>query len=169
VVTEERFFAGNLGWVRIARETSGLPVLRKDFLFDPYQIAETRAAGASAVLLIVAMLDPAELSQLMTSAGQVGLDVLVEVHDEAELDEALKAGAGIIGVNNRNLKTFEVDLETSLRLGERIPGDVLFVAESGIRDRADIARLQAAGADAFLIGESLVRSEDPGRVLGAFL
>jgi indole-3-glycerol phosphate synthase len=169
VVTEERFFQGNLGWIRVAQKESGLPVLRKDFLFDPYQIAETRAAGASAVLLIVAMLDAVELSNLLDAAGEFGLDALVEVHDEAELDEALLAGAGIIGVNNRDLRTFEVDLETSMRLGGQIPEAALFVAESGIRNRSDLDRLRGAGADAFLIGESLLSSGDPGFRLGAFL
>jgi indole-3-glycerol phosphate synthase len=169
VVTEEQYFQGSLAWVRVAQKESALPVLRKDFLFDPYQIAETRAGGASAVLLIVAMLDSEELRRLLGVAGEYGLDPLVEVHDEAELDEALSAGAGIIGVNNRDLRTFEVDLETSVRLGESIPDDVLFVAESGIHDRADLERLRRAGADAFLIGETLLRSDDPGAALEAFL
>jgi indole-3-glycerol phosphate synthase len=169
VVTEERFFQGRLGWVGAAARASGLPVLRKDFLFSPYQIAETRAAGASGVLLIVAMLDADELSLLLELAGEYGLDALVEVHDEGELDEALGAGARIVGVNNRDLKTFEVDLETSLRLAERIPGNVLFVAESGIRGKADIDRLREAGADAFLVGEALLRSGEPARVLGSLI
>jgi len=169
VVTEEQFFAGHLGWVRVAAAASGLPVLRKDFLFDPYQVAETRAAGASAVLLIAAMLRPEELAVLLAAAREYGLDALVEVHDEAELDEALGAGATIVGVNNRDLKTFEVSLETSLRLGARIPDEVLFVSESGIRGKPDLDRLRTAGADAFLIGESLLRSENPGRALEAFL
>lgn len=169
VVTEETFFQGSVGWVKEALTASGLPILRKDFLFDSYQIAETRAAGASAVLFIVAMLEPEELRHLLEVAAGYGLDALVEVHDEGELEEALAAGATIIGVNNRNLKTFEVDLETSLRLGARMPDSVLFVAESGIRERADLERLREAGAHAFLIGESLIRSEDPGRALGAFL
>lgn len=169
VVTEERFFQGSLGWVRLAQKESGLPVLRKDFLFDRYQIAETRAAGASAVLLIVAMLEASELVELIGVATEFGLDALVEVHDEAELVEALEAGADIVGVNNRNLKTFDVDLETSVRLGKRIPEGVLFVAESGLRNRADLERLASAGADAFLIGESLITAEDPGQALGAFL
>lgn len=169
VVTEEQFFEGRLGWVRTASAETGLPVLRKDFLFDPYQLAETRASGASAVLLIVAMLEPGELSRLLGVAEELGLDVLVEVHDESELDDALAAGARIVGVNNRNLKTFEVDLNTSVRLGERLPEDVLFVAESGIRGRDDIEMLKAAGADAFLIGESLLTAADPGAALGAFL
>lgn len=169
VVTEEQFFQGSLAWVGQASRASGLPVLRKDFLFAPYQIAETRAAGASAVLLIVAMLEPEDLTRLLGLAEEYGMDALVEVHDESELDEALAAGASIVGVNNRNLKTFEVDLETSVRLGERIPESVLFVAESGIHDRGDVARLRDAGADAFLIGESLLKAGDPALALKALL
>ena len=169
VVTEEQFFQGSLAWVRTAAKASGLPVLRKDFLFDTYQIAETRAAGASAVLLIAAMLREDELKDLLEAASEFGLDALVEVHDEAELDEALSAGAAIVGVNNRDLKTFEVTIETSVRLGALIPEGTLFVAESGIRQKIDLERLRTAGADAFLIGESLVRAEDPGKTLEAML
>ena len=130
---------------------------------------EARAAGASAVLLIVAILRPAELRVLSEAADEFGLDALVEVHDESELEEALGAGATIVGVNNRNLKTFEVNLETSERLGEQIPDDVVFVAESGIRNNADVERLRAAGADAFLVGERLVGAADPGKALEALL
>ena len=165
VVTEEDFFQGSLGWVRIAADASGLPVLRKDFLFDPYQVAETRAGGASAVLLIAAILGADELGMLIRATGDFGLDALVEVHDEAELDEALEAGAVIVGVNNRDLRTFEVDLETSIRLGQQIPAGVLFVAESGIRNPDDIRRLAGAGASAVLVGERLITSQDPGRAL----
>ena len=169
VVTEEDSFQGNLGWVRQAADASALPVLRKDFVFDPYQILETRAAGASAVLLIVAILEPDELKRLIALAGQAELDVLVEVHDEPELEEALEAGAGIVGVNNRNLKTFEVQLETSVLIGRKVPDDVLFVAESGIETRQDIDMLRDAGADAFLIGEKLIRSRDPAKALKEML
>lgn len=165
VVTEEDFFAGNLGWVRSAGQAAGLPVLRKDFVFDPYQVLETRAAGASAILLIVALLDPVELGRLLAVAHDSGLDSVVEVHDESELDEALGAGARIVGVNNRDLKTFDVRLETSERLGALIPDDVIFIAESGIRTRDDIRRLAAAGARGFLVGEHLLRSPDPGQAL----
>lgn len=165
VVTEEDFFHGNLGWVRTAGSVSGLPVLRKDFVFDEYQVMETRAAGASALLLIVAMLESAELAQLLGVAEDLGLDAVVEVHDEQELDEALSAGARIVGVNNRDLKTFEVRLETAERLGALIPGDVTFIAESGIRSRADVERLAAAGARGFLVGEQLLRASDPGKAL----
>ncbi len=169
VVTEEDFFKGSLAWVGLAARSSGLPVLRKDFIFDAYQLAETRAAGASAALLIVAMLETGELVRLLESCGEFGLDALVEVHDEVELAEALEAGASIIGVNNRDLKTFEVSLQTGIRLGELIPDGVLFVAESGIHKKTDVQQLGEAGADAFLIGERLVRSKDPGAALKELL
>ena len=169
VVTEEDFFQGSLAWIAEIRERSLLPVLRKDFVFDPYQIYETRNAKASAILLIVAMLQPEELRSFVSLSKEVGLDALVEVHDEVELGEALEAGAEIIGVNNRNLKTFEVDIQTSHRLAKLIPDDRIFVVESGIRDRADIESLQAAGADAFLIGETLIVSENPSETLRGLL
>ena len=169
VVTEEDYFQGNLGWVRVASAASGLPVLRKDFIFDEYQVLETRAAGASAVLLIVAVLRPEELERLLRVTEELGMDALVEVHDELELTEALEAGASIVGVNNRDLKTFEVRLETSETLGPRIPDDVLFVAESGIRSREDMDRLSSAGAAAFLVGEQLIRAPDPGAALRELL
>src|SRR6185503_16680909 len=133
------------------------------------QIYETRNAKASAILLIVAMLEPEELRRFLSLASEVGLDALVEVHDETELREAVDAGAKIIGVNNRNLKTFEVDIETSHRLSKLIPPDCLFIVESGIRDRADIDRLLDAGADAFLIGETLIISENPAMTLRGLL
>jgi len=169
VVTEEDFFQGSLGWIAEIRDRSPLPVLRKDFVFDPYQIYETRNAKASAILLIVAMLRLDELRTFISLAKDVGLDALVEVHDEVELNEALEAGAEIIGVNNRNLKTFDVDIQTSHRLAKLIPDDRLFVVESGIRDRADIDSLREAGADAFLIGETLIVSENPGETLRGLL
>jgi len=169
VVTEEDFFQGDLGWVPEIRGRSPLPVLRKDFVFDPYQIYETRNAKASAILLIAAMLRPDELRSFVALAGEVGLDALVEVHDETELGEALEAGAEIIGVNNRNLKTFEVDIQTAHRLAKLIPDNCIFVVESGIRDRKDIEALLESGADAFLIGETLIVSEDPGATLRGLL
>jgi indole-3-glycerol phosphate synthase len=165
VVTEEDFFQGDLKWVSTAREASQLPVLRKDFVYESFQVYETRAAGASAILLIVAMLQPAELKNLIALARDFKLDVVTEVHDEAELNEALEAGADIIGVNNRDLKTFNVDVQTSVRLAEFIPDDRLFVVESGIHTKADIDLLIQAGADAFLIGEHLLTSTDPGAAL----
>jgi indole-3-glycerol phosphate synthase len=169
VVTEEDYFQGDLGWVTKIRNASGLPVLRKDFVFDPFQIYETRGAGASAILLIVAMLKPDELKALHGIARDSNLDVLVEVHDETELDEALEAGAKIIGVNNRDLKTFKVDIETSVRLSKRIPDDRIFVVESGIHSKTDLDRLLDAGADAFLIGEHFVTSGDPVATLRGLL
>ena len=169
MVTEEDFFQGDLGWISKIRQTSSLPVLRKDFVYDPFQVYETRAAGASAILFIVAMLEPAELKELIALAKELRLDALVEVHDETELGEALEAGASIVGVNNRNLKTFDVDIQTSERLAKLIPDDRLFVVESGIHDRADIDRLLNAGADAFLIGEHFLTSPDPGQTLRGLL
>jgi len=169
VVTEEDFFQGDLGWISKIRHQSNLPVLRKDFVYDPFQVYETRAAGASAILFIVAMLKPGELKELIALAGELRMDALVEVHDEIELGEALEAGASIVGVNNRNLKTFEVDIQTSERLSKLIPDDRLFVVESGIHSRADIDRLLDAGADAFLIGEHFLTSADPGLALRGLL
>jgi len=165
VVTEEDFFQGSLAWVSEIRQASPLPVLRKDFVFDQFQVYETRGAGASAILLIAAMLKQDELKSLLELSKEVNLDALVEVHDEWELDEALEAGASIIGVNNRNLKTFEVSLDISFRLSQKIPDDRLFVVESGIRGRSEINELLDAGADAFLIGESLITASDPEKTL----
>ncbi len=169
VVTEEDFFQGNLGWVKLSAEASSLPVLRKDFVFSVYQVWETRAAGASAILLIAAMLDDADLERLIRAAAEARLDALVEVHDAGELQSAVAAGATMIGVNNRDLKTFEVRLETTLELGARMPAGTVFVTESGIRSRQDRLRLAEAGADAFLIGEQLLRSPDPAQALRGLL
>jgi indole-3-glycerol phosphate synthase len=164
-VTEEDFFQGDLSWVGQIREASKLPVLRKDFVYDPFQVYETRAAGASAILFIVAMIQPDELKSLIALARQLNLDALVEVHDETELGEALEAGASIIGVNNRDLKTFSVDLQTSLRLAKLIPDDRLFVVESGIHGKSDVDLLLQAGADAFLVGEHFLTSADPAAAI----
>jgi indole-3-glycerol phosphate synthase len=165
VVTEEDFFQGDLSWIRKAAEASKLPVLRKDFIYDTFQIYETRSTGASAILFIVAMLERNELKDLIALARQIQLEALVEVHDEAELGEALEAGASIIGINNRDLKTFNVDLQTSLRLAKMIPDDRLLVIESGISSKADVNLLLDAGADAFLIGEYLLASPDPAAAI----
>jgi indole-3-glycerol phosphate synthase len=146
-----------------------LPVLRKDFLWEDFQIYETRAAGASAVLLIVAMLERGELKNLIALSQQLKLEALVEVHDEAELAEALEAGASIIGVNNRDLKTFDVTLQTAIRLAKLIPEDRLFIVESGIHSKKDIDVLLDAGADAFLIGEHLLTSTDPAAAMRGLL
>jgi len=161
VVTEEDFFQGDLGWIDVIRKASNLPVLRKDFVYEPFQVYETRAAGASAILLIVAMLQPGLLKDLVALARSLNLETLVEVHDETELGEALEAGADIIGVNNRDLKTFNVDIQTSVRLAKLIPDNRYFIVESGIHNTADINLLLNAGADAFLIGEYLLMSTDP--------
>jgi indole-3-glycerol phosphate synthase len=169
VVTEEDFFQGDLGWISKIRAVCDLPILRKDFVYDPFQVYETRAAGAGAILLIVAMLQPAELKDLLALAREVKLDALVEVHDETELGEALEAGASIIGVNNRDLKTFDVDVDASLRLSRLIPDDRLFVVESGIGSKAGIEKLLEAGADAFLVGEHFVTSADPASALRGLL
>jgi len=169
VVTEEDFFQGELGWIEKIRSASTLPVLRKDFVWQPFQVYETRAAGASAILFIVAMLQPGELKELVALAQRLNLDSLVEVHDEAELGEALEAGATIIGVNNRDLKTFDVTLQTSLRLAKLIPDDRLFIVESGIHTKKDVDLLLNAGADAFLIGEYFLTAPDPAAAIRGLL
>jgi indole-3-glycerol phosphate synthase len=169
VLTDEPFFGGSLAHLTEARAATTVPVLRKDFVVDPWQVWEARAAGADAVLLIVAGLGDAELAGLLAVAREAGLDALVEVHDRRELDRALAAGAGVLGVNNRDLRTLRVSLETSLALADAIPDEVLAVAESGIRDGADIRRLRDAGFDAFLVGEHLMASPDPGEALRRLL
>lgn len=169
VLTETEFFQGSLEDLQAVRKLVGTPVVRKDFLFDPYQLFEARAAGADAFLLIAAILTGAELRQLITLGRQLGMAALVEVHTGEELDRALEAGAGIVGVNNRDLKTFEVSLETSFRLIEAVPDDRLAVSESGLRAHEDLARLRAAGFDAFLIGEFLMRAADPAAALRQLL
>jgi indole-3-glycerol phosphate synthase len=165
VLTEEDYFLGSLSNLLEASAATELPCLRKDFIVDPFQLLEARAHRADAVLLIVAGLSQPELQFLYSKAKDYELDVLVEVHDEEELDRALEIGAETIGVNSRNLKTFEVDLQTSIRLSGRLPANVLKVAESGIHTPQDMAMLRAAGFQAFLIGESLMRSDHPGKAL----
>lgn len=165
VLTEEEFFQGALDHLRLARSITSIPILRKDFLFDPWQIWETRAVGADSFLLITAILDEALLTELLTLGRTLGMEALVEVHTRAELDRALGAGARIIGVNNRDLKTFDVRLQTSIELIEAIPEESIAVAESGLRSAADIELLARAGFDAFLIGEQLMAAEDPGAAL----
>ena len=169
VLTEEHFFLGHLRFLALIREQVGLPLLRKDFIFDPYQIYEARAAGADAILLIAAMLDLRQLRDFSALARELSLDVLLEVHDEAELELALQTDCELIGVNNRNLRTFVTDLGTTERLIMSIPAERLVVSESGINSRADIVRMEQAGAGAFLIGESLMREEDIGAKLRALL
>jgi indole-3-glycerol phosphate synthase len=165
VLTDEEFFQGSLENLQLTSAAVKIPCLRKDFIVDEFQLLEARANSADAVLLIVAALSNAELNRLALGAGLHGLDVLCEVHDEEELRRALDAGCDLIGVNTRNLRTFQVDAETAFRLAERLPKNVLRVAESGIRSGEDIARLRAAGYQAFLIGESLMRAERPGEAL----
>jgi indole-3-glycerol phosphate synthase len=161
VLTDSENFEGDLSHLGAAREQTALPVLRKDFILDASQIEESRGAGADAILLIVAALPGPLLAGLLEKARHLGMEPLVEVHDAAELRRALEAGARVVGVNNRNLRTFEVDLEVSLRLAAEFPPGVLKVSESGITSRPDLERLRDAGYDAFLIGEALARSPDP--------
>jgi indole-3-glycerol phosphate synthase len=169
VLTDEAFFGGRMAHLEEVRAASSLPVLRKDFVLDPWQVWEARAAGADAVLLIVAAFADADLSGLLATARESGLDALVEVHDRAELDRALAAGARLVGVNSRDLRTLAVSLETALALAPAIPADVVAVAESGIRTGADVRRLRDAGFDAFLVGEQLMTAPDPGEALKRLL
>ena len=169
VLTDRDFFGGDDAYLQQARAASGLPALRKDFTIAPYQVSEARLLGADCVLLIVAALDDATLTACLERARAEGLAALVEVHDGAELDRALAAGAELVGINNRDLHTFETRLETGMELAGRVPAGVTLVAESGIHSRADIDRLASAGFTAFLVGESLMRAEDPGAALAALL
>lgn len=169
VLTDEKFFLGHLRYLALIREQVALPLLRKDFIFDPYQVYEAAAAGADAILLIAAMLDLAQLKDLQALAGELYLDVLLEVHDERELELALATDCGLIGINNRSLHTFVTDLATTERLAALIPSGRLIVAESGINNRADVERLQAAGAGAFLVGECLMKEKDIGAKLRELL
>ena len=167
ILTDEPYFGGCDDDLRTARDRVALPLLRKDFTLDEYQIHEAAALGADAILLIVAMLDDAKLGALLKAAAQVGLAALVEVHDEAELERALALGAAVIGVNNRDLRTFDVSLETSVRLAPRIPAHCLKIAESGIHTRDEARRLVDCGYDALLVGEALLRDGAPGAALRA--
>ncbi|MGA8150373.1 MAG: indole-3-glycerol phosphate synthase TrpC [Terriglobales bacterium] len=165
VLTDAEFFQGSLQNLQLASAATKLPCLRKDFIVDEFQLLEARAHGADAILLIVAALSPAELGQLTVQAGDYSLDVLCEVHDERELQRAVDAGCDLIGVNSRDLRTFQVDLETALRLAEQIPSNAVRVAESGIHSAADVARLRWAGYHAILVGESLMKAKSPGEAL----
>lgn len=160
VLTDEQYFYGQLRYLRDIRERVSLPLLRKDFIIDPYQVVEARVAGADAILLIAAALEDEPLRELAELAARLQLDTLLEVHDADELERALKLPVDLIGINNRNLKTFDTDLGITEQLAGRIPRRQLAVAESGINSKADIDRLRAAGAGAFLIGESLMREAD---------
>ena len=165
VLTDVDFFQGADAYLQQARAACALPALRKDFTIDAYQVHEARALGADCILLIVAALDDARLPDLAQLAAQLGMDVLVEVHDAAELDRALATNAPLIGINNRNLRTFETRLETTLELRSHVPADRLLVTESGINSPVDVARMRAAGVHAFLVGEAFMRAEDPGAEL----
>ncbi len=169
VLTDEHFFLGNLRYLSDIRRVVDIPLLRKDFIFDSYQIMEARAAGADAILLIAAMLDISVLKDFYSLAGELDLDVLLEVHDERELEAALRTECSLIGINNRSLHTFVTDLGTTGRLIRLIPRERFVVAESGINTRADIVRLRQTGAGAFLIGESMMREPDIGAKLRELL
>jgi len=169
VLTDERFFLGHLSFLSLIREQVRLPLLRKDFIFDPYQIYEARVAGADAILLIAAMLDLSQVREFTALARELSMDVLLEVHDERELETALATDCRLIGINNRDLRTFVTDLATTERLSRLVPPDRMVVAESGIEGRTDIVRLLQAGARAFLVGESLMREADIGAKLRELL
>ena len=169
VLTDGEFFGGELADLRAAREAVDLPVLRKDFVIDEIQLLEARAAGADAVLLIVRILEDGELMQLLAVAADLGMAALVEVHDVAELGRALSLGADIIGINNRDLATFRTDLAVSLELVPQVPAAAIVVAESGIRGVADVERLAAAGVDAILVGETLMRATESGVTAAALV
>ncbi|TSE19506.1 Indole-3-glycerol phosphate synthase [Tepidimonas alkaliphilus] len=167
VLTDVRFFQGHPDYLRQARAAASLPALRKDFLVDPYQVWEARALGADAILLIAACLDDAQMADFEAIAQELGMAVLVEVHDAAELERAQRLRTPLIGVNNRDLRTFQVSLQTTLNLLPRLEPGRLLVAESGIASRDDVRRLRDAGVPAFLVGEAFMRADDPGAALAA--
>ncbi|MDO9259019.1 MAG: indole-3-glycerol phosphate synthase TrpC [Polaromonas sp.] len=165
VLTDKDFFQGSIDYLKQARASCSLPVLRKDFIIDPYQVYESRVMGADCILLIAACLDDAQMKTLEALALSLDMAVLVEVHDRAELDRALNLKTPLLGINNRNLQTFEVSLDTTLGLVKEVPADRLLVTESGITTAADVARLRDAKVNAFLVGEAFMRAEDPGVAL----
>jgi indole-3-glycerol phosphate synthase len=165
VLTDRQFFQGQNDFLKQARASCDLPVLRKDFMVDPYQIYESRAVGADCVLLIAACLEDAQLAELEAIALGLDMAVLVEVHDAAELERALKLRTPLLGINNRNLRTFEVTLQTTLDLLQRVPGDRLVITESGIQSKDDVKKMREAGVHAFLVGEAFMRADDPGSAL----
>jgi indole-3-glycerol phosphate synthase len=165
VLTDRQFFQGQVDYLKQARASCDLPVLRKDFMVDPYQIYESRAMGADCILLIAACLEDARMAELESIARSLDMAVLVEVHDQGELERALKLKTPLVGINNRNLRTFEVSLDTTLGMLKDVPADRLVVTESGIATRDDVAKMRAAGVHAFLVGEAFMRADDPGRAL----
>jgi indole-3-glycerol phosphate synthase len=165
VLTDEQFFQGCTAYLQQARTACMLPVLRKDFMVDAYQVYEARAMGADCILLIAACLDDAEMADLEAQAHSLGMAVLVEVHDGRELDRALRLNTPLVGINNRNLRTFEVSLDTTLGLLSQVPAERVLVTESGVLGRGDVDRMRAAGVSAFLVGEAFMRSSDPGQAL----
>ena len=165
VLTDEQFFQGQTSYLQQARAACTLPVLRKDFMVSDYQVYDARAMGADCILLIAACLDDAQMADLEACALDLGMAVLVEVHDGEELDRALKLKTPLVGINNRNLRTFDVTLDTTLGLLDRVPSDRLLVTESGILGRADVQRMRAANVHAFLVGEAFMRAPDPGAAL----
>jgi len=165
VLTDRQFFQGQVDYLKQARASCDLPVLRKDFMVDPYQIYESRAMGADCILLIVACLDDARMAELEMVARSLDMAVLVEVHDQGELERALKLKTRLVGINNRNLRTFEVSLDTTLGMLKDVPADRLVVTESGIATRDDVAKMRASGVHAFLVGEAFMRADDPGLAL----
>ena len=169
VLTDGPFFGGSLADLEAVRDAVSLPILRKDFILDPYQIEEARAFGADAVLVIVAATEARQRRELIAAAAAIDLDAIVEVHDEAELEAAIEAGATIVGINNRDLRTFRTTLDVSERLLPLVPSSVLAICESGLRTAADIERLRHRGARAFLVGEALIESVDPGQRLRELL
>jgi indole-3-glycerol phosphate synthase len=165
VLTDQQFFQGSIDYLKQARASCDLPVLRKDFMVDAYQVYEARAMGADCILLIAACLDDAQMKSLEALAMSLDMAVLVEVHDRAELDRALKLKTPLLGINNRNLKTFEVSLDATLGMLKDVPADRLLVTESGITTAADVQRMRTAGVQAFLVGETFMRADDPGQAL----
>lgn len=165
VLTDKQFFQGSVDYLKQARASCLLPVLRKDFLIDPYQVYESRAMGADCVLLIAACLEDAQMAEMEAVARSLDMAVLVEVHDAAELERALRLKTALLGINNRNLRTFEVSLQTTLELQKQVPADKLLVTESGILTPADVKTLRDSGVNAFLVGEAFMRADDPGLAL----
>ncbi|MEO7885861.1 MAG: indole-3-glycerol phosphate synthase TrpC [Polaromonas sp.] len=165
VLTDKQFFQGSIDYLKQARASCSLPVLRKDFMVDPYQVYEARVMGADCILLIAACLDDVQMKSLEALAMSLDMAVLVEVHDDAELERALKLKTPLIGINNRNLKTFEVSLDTTLGMLGKVPADRLLITESGIATPADVQRMREAGVNAFLVGEAFMRAEEPGLAL----